>query len=238
MRRPVRVLATLLVVAGAGLLAWGIVTWRWQDPFTALYTLWHQDRLAERYDERLVDSRWRETRYAAMSSAAVRRELRALARRYRASVSRGDAIGRIRTPRLGLDMVLVNGTDSETLKKGPGRHLGSYMPGEGELVYVAGHRTTFSAPFADIDDLRRGDRVFLEVPYGTFEYRVTGRRIVRADAVWVLRSPGHEVVALQACHPRFFASHRYVVYARPHAVTPRGGRTVELAEVSARTGAP
>ncbi len=110
-------------------------------------------------------------------------------------------------------MVVVNGTDAGSLKKGPGRDARTFMPGEGELVYVAGHRTTYSAPFSDIDDLRRGDRVRLRVPYATFVYRVTGHVIVPASDVDRLRSRGHEQLALQACHPRFFASHRYVVSA-------------------------
>lgn len=102
------------------------------------------------------------------------------------------------------------------------------MPGEGELVYIAGHRTTWGAPFSDIDTLRKRDRVTLELPYATFRYAVTGRRIVKSDAVWVLRSKGSEQLALQACWPRFFASHRIVVYAKPVALMPRGARAISL----------
>ena len=97
------------------------------------------------------------------------------------------------------------------------------MPGESRLVYVAGHRTTYLAPFSDIDALRRGDRVTLEMPYGTFLYSVTRHRIVAANDLSVLRAPRHEVLELQACHPRFFASHRYIAYARLIRVEPRGG---------------
>ena len=97
------------------------------------------------------------------------------------------------------------------------------MPGEGELVYVAGHRTTYGAPFSRIDKLRKGDRVFVELPYGTLEYAITGHRIVAATETSVLESKGHEQLALQACHPRFFATHRYIAYAKPVAVSPPGG---------------
>jgi sortase A len=96
------------------------------------------------------------------------------------------------------------------------------MPGEGQLVYIAGHRTTYGAPFAHITDLKRGDRVFIELPYGTFEYAITGHRIVAAEELSVLKSKGVEQLALQACHPRFFASHRYIAYAKPVGVTVRG----------------
>jgi sortase A len=137
------------------------------------------------------------------------------ARDYRRALREGDAIGRLKIPKLDLSMIVVNGTESGTLKKGPARHRRTFLPGEGKLIYIAGHRTTYSAPFSDIDDLRRGDRVLLELPYATFEYRVRGHRIVEAHQISVLRSRGREEVALQACWPRFFASHRIVVFARP-----------------------
>ena len=121
-------------------------------------------------------------------------------------------------------MVVVDGTDEASLKKGPGRDLRTYAPGEGRLVYIAGHRTTFLAPFAHIERLRPGDRVTLELPYATFVYRIVGHRIVAADELSVLRSPHRELLALQACHPRFFASHRYIAYARPVLVRPRDAR--------------
>jgi sortase A len=98
------------------------------------------------------------------------------------------------------------------------------MPGEGQLIYVAGHRTTYLAPFAHIDKLKPGDWVTLEVPYGTFKYRIFRHVIVGSDDLAVLRSHGREVVALQACHPRFFATHRYIAYGRLVQVEPRGGR--------------
>jgi sortase A len=112
-------------------------------------------------------------------------------------------------------MVVVEGSESESLKKGPGHYAASFLPGQGELIYVAGHRTTYSAPFARIDSLRPGDGVLFQVPYGTFEYRVTRDLIVSSTAVEVLRSRGLEEIALQACHPRLFESQRYIVDAKP-----------------------
>jgi sortase A len=97
------------------------------------------------------------------------------------------------------------------------------MPGEGELVYVAGHRTTYLAPFSHIDRLRTGDPVTIELPYATFEYRISITRVVAASDLAMLKSHRREVLVLQACHPRFFSSHRYLAYARPVRITPRGG---------------
>jgi LPXTG-site transpeptidase (sortase) family protein len=96
------------------------------------------------------------------------------------------------------------------------------------LIYIAGHRTTYLAPFAHIDSLRRGDSVTLELPYATFVYQITGHVIVPADDVARLKSRGYEQVALQACHPRFFATHRYIAYARPVRVIPRHGQPYSI----------
>jgi sortase A len=242
MRRLLRLAGTLLMAAGVLTLIWAFVVWRWQDPFTRVYTALEQRELESSYEARLADYE-RDAAPVPGASGGMEQTtprvpvtwLRAAARRYRTASTRGDALGHLRIPRLGVDMVFVNGTDSKTLKRGPGRYAGrgSFMPGEGHLVYVAGHRTTYSAPFSDIDDLERGDRVVVEVPYATFEYRITTHEIVRADALRVLRSRGREVLALQACHPRFFASHRYIVYARPVRVTTSGGGTVPTAALAA-----
>ena len=159
------------------------------------------------------------------------------ARRYRATVHRGQAIGRILVPRLHLAMVLVNGTDPESLKRGPGREPSTFMPGAGQLVYVAGHRTTYLAPFSHIDSLRSGDVVTLQVPYGTFVYNVRSHRVVAASDLAVLRSHNREVVILQACHPRFFASHRYLVYAYPVRVFPTNGKSFTVRRMT-RTELP
>jgi sortase A len=220
MRRTLRILSTLMIAAGILTLAWAIAVWRWQDPVTAVYTHWKQHELASSY-QRLV------THYTAPKLqndlAAERREIRREAARFRHEMRPGDAIGRIRIGRIGLKMVLVNGTDHESLKKGPGRDLRTFMPGQDRLVYIAGHRTTYLAPFSHIDKIRAGDSIRLEMPYATFLYRATRHRIVEATDLSVLRSPHHEELELQACHPRFFASHRYIVYAKLVRVEPQNG---------------
>jgi sortase A len=221
--RVLRAFSTLLIVTGVLVLAWTVVVWRWNDPFTSFYTRWQQHKLADQYSA--LAARYHGHRVPPRASVAQAERLIDLdARRFRAQAQPGAAIGRIEVPRLHLDMVLVNGTDTATLRKGPGRDPRTYMPGEGELVYIAGHRTTYLAPFARIDALRPGDSITLRMPYGTFQYVVTGHQIVDAHALWVLRSHHREVVALQACHPRFFATHRYIVWAKPVRVTPRGGQ--------------
>jgi sortase A len=222
-RRVLRIAGTAIAAAGLLAAAWAFTVWQWQDPFTALYTSHQQQALESAYVRE-------EAAYVppirvepSVPVPIQMRRVRRAAARYRQQLERGDAVGRLRVPRLGLDAIVVEGTDSATLTKGPGRYTKSYVPGEGELIYIAGHRTTYGAPLARIDRLREGDEVRLEVPYGTFVYRVSSQVIVPASDVQRLRSSGREEIALQACHPRFFASERYIVYARPVSVLPRGG---------------
>jgi sortase A len=234
MRRLARIGGTLLVAAGVLTLGWALLVWQWQDPFTALYTHWQQHRLAQS-----LDREFSTFHPSATSSggglAAERRAVALDAERFRRTARPGQAIGRIVIGRIGLRMVLVDGTDHESLKKGPGRDGRTYMPGENRLVYIAGHRTTYLAPFSHINDIRPGDVIRLEMPYASFTYRATRHRIVAATDLSVLRSPDHEVLELQACHPRFFATHRYIVYAQLVAVTPRNAPPYRV-EAAAATG--
>ena len=235
MRRRTRILGTVLVVAGALTLVWALLVWQWMDPFTALYTKWKQHQLAGQYEKRAAA--FRPPGIDAASLAAERATIAREARAYRLETHRGEAIGRIRIRHLGLNMILVDGTDHDTLTKGPGRYPGSYMPGENRLVYIAGHRTTYLAPFSHLDDIRKGDTVTIEVPYGTFVYRISGHRIVSADDVAVLKSPRHERLILQACHPRFFATHRYLQFGRLVRVEPKGGTPYVLSAAAAQPAA-
>jgi sortase A len=220
MRRVARITGTLMIVAGLGALAWAVTVWLWQDPFTAAVHRYEQRELEQRFERHLTEASPELTTPPSASPEELRRAIERRARAWRRGLGEGDAVARLRIPELGVDEIIVNGTDTDTLKRGPGRHLASGVPGEGELVYVAGHRTTYGAPFSHIDRLEKGDRVFMELPYGTFEYRITGHRIVAATELSVLKSRGSEVLALQACHPRFFASQRYIAYAEPVVVVP------------------
>ncbi len=221
MPRLARISGALMLGAGVLTLAWALLVWQWQDPFTALYTHWQQHQLAQSLDRELAA--FRPLGAATGGAAAERRAVALDARRFRREARPGEAIGRIGINRIGLHMVLVDGTDHDSLKKGPGRDARSAMPGQNRLVYIAGHRTTYLAPFSHIDAIRPGDAITLQMPYATFTYRAFTHRVVSASDLSVLKSPPHEQLELQACHPRFFATHRYIVYARLVSVAPRDG---------------
>lgn len=223
-----------MIVGGLGTLGWAVTVWQWQDPFTAAYTKWEQHKLTSRLEKQtraFALSTPRRTvvlpaRGAKLSSAALAAERRAVAvqaRRYAQLLHEGDPVGKLSVPRLGLGIVVVDGTSHDSLAKGPGRYRGAGMPGEGRLVYIAGHRTTYLAPFSHIDALRPGDPVTLTLPYATFHYAITVHRIVAASDLDVLRARGREELVLQACHPRFFATQRYLAYARLVRIEPLTG---------------
>lgn len=121
MRRLARIAGTLMIVGGVGALAWALTVWQWQDPFTAVTHELEQRQLARSLERRLE----RDPRLAAAGAIDVE----AAAERWRTSSKRGDAVARLRIPALGVDEIVVNGTDSGSLKRGPGRYLDSAMPG-------------------------------------------------------------------------------------------------------------
>ena len=138
---------------------------------------------------------------------------RALARRSEP----GDPLGRLRVPAIGLSTVVVEGTGGTELRSGPGHYPGTVLPGRRGTVAIAGHRTTYGAPFRDVDDLDPGDRIELAMPYGRFTYRVERTRVVPPTAVDVVRRVAYDRLVLTACHPLYSADERIVVFARLEA---------------------
>jgi sortase A len=240
MRRLGRVGGLVLAAVGVLALAWVVVVWQWQDPFTALYTTWQQHRLAGQLDKEFRAYELRPVAGRALLNRTAEADaIHSAATRLKRTARSGQAIGRIVIPRLGLNMIVVNGTDESSLTRGPGRDLQTYMPGQNRLVYIAGHRTMYLAPFSHIDAIRPGDPITVEMPYATFRYRAVRHVIVPADDLAVLRSPRHELLALQACNPRFFATQRYIVYARLVSVEAHGGPLLAAHEfASAAAKAP
>lgn len=229
-RKALRRLGTALAIVGAALLVWAAVVYFWQEPFTGVYADYQQGRLEREYEKRVAGEPLPPEDAAATNPAQLQRAIARAARAYRTSLAHGAAMGRLFVPRLDLERIVINGAEVSDLRTGPGRDLRTFMPGESELVYIAGHRTTYGAPFRHIDDLRPGDRIVLEVPYGRFEYRVTGHAVVLPSDVDRLRSRGREELHLQASHPPYSAARRYVVSARFVGVEPLG----EAAEARGR----
>jgi sortase A len=140
--------------------------------------------------------------------------------------------------RIGLSTIVVENTDYwGSLSKGPGRYEEGSFPGLGQTTGVAGHRTTWAAPFRHIDSIRDGDPIVLEMPYGTFTYRVMRHRIVDNGDWSIMRKTGFDELVLSACHPLYSASHRYVVFARLESVKPPGAKVAVRVPAGAPTTA-
>jgi sortase A len=227
-RPALRALSTALVLLGALALLDGAVTLVWQEPLSALYASFQQARLrtALHILERARPSAPEQARLEQL--AGERRRVAYLAGELARHAELGGAVGGIHIPRIGADFVVVYGTGVEELEKGPGIYTqsaypGTRFPGLGTTTAIAGHRTTFLAPFRHLDALRRGDRIALDMPYAHFTYTVTGHRVVAPTAVAAaIRDVGYSRLVLSACTPLFSAAKRLLVYARLTRMVPAG----------------
>lgn len=230
MRRTGR-LGTFMIVGGLLVLAYAAAVYFWRDPITDVYERYQQHRLASELHETFQDYRSKNaTVDGGIGLAARQAAVATRARRFLRSVEQGEPIGRIEVPEMGLAAVFVHGTRwAADLTRGPGHYEQTSLPGLGRTTAIAGHRTTFGAPFRKIDRLRPGDVIVLELPYGTFRYRVFAHEIVQADDWSVIRRRGFDTIVLSACHPLSSSSRRWIVYARLAEVRPVDGEPYVLA---------
>jgi len=126
----------------------------------------------------------------------------------------GDAVARLKIPRIKLDKIVVEGVALSDLKKGPGHYPGTPLPGQPGNAAIAGHRTTYGAPFFDLDSLKPDDEVLVTTRQGSFEYRVRATKVISPDEVQVLNASPDNRLTLTTCNPRFSASQRLVVVSQ------------------------
>lgn len=215
-RKVLHFVASVLMTSGVLLLLDAGLTLVWQEPVSAYVAAREQDKLEDELEERAeLTAR---DKQLVMDDPNVRRRLRRLAELQRRRTETGDPIGRIKFRTR--DYVVVQGDDTDTLRKGPGHFPDTEWPGEGKTVAVAGHRTTYGAPFKTIDKLEQGDAIVMEMPYARFVYRVEREQIVEPSATWVTRDAENERLVLTACHPLYSAAKRIVVFARLDRAEP------------------
>jgi sortase A len=216
----------------------------WRDRVTRIYTAYVQNAMGSQLSRTCAswkDTAQREhgvgdvpgTHGGASASASARkaqtlRSAHRLAARFAASEAgrTGRPIGRIRISRIGLSTITVEGTDYwGSLSKGPGRYKEGSFPGLGKTTGIAGHRTTFAAPFRHIDSIRTGDPIVVQMPYGTFTYTVLRHKIVDNGDWSIMKKVGFDELVLSACHPLYSAEQRYVVFARLTSIKLPGARS-------------
>lgn len=162
-----------------------------------LYTNFYHDRVQSRLERQLASP-----------------EIRAA---YRArTIKVGDSLTRIRIPKLNVDTVVVEGTSASALRAGAGHYPSTPLPCDEGNVAIAGHRTTYGKPFANIDQLDPGDTVILETPIGKCSYEVTAKPFIVKpnDLSVVASSPGESTLTLTSCHPKHSAKFRIIIKAK------------------------
>ena len=204
----------MLITAGLVVLADAGLTLVWQEPFSAAYAAIKQSEAEDQLTQ--LDSQY-PSAADLQAVAAVRsnaKKARILADRFEPHLERGHAIGRIKIDRIGLDIVVVQGTDTASLEKGPGHYTNTPIPGQPGTVAIAGHRTTYLAPFRHIDEIENGDEIRIEMPYAAFTYTVQRHQIVNPGDVGIIKPVGYPQMVLTACHPPYSAAQRYAVFAK------------------------
>lgn len=218
-----RVAAIALILAGALALLDAVVTLVWQEPITALYALLEQDHLNGelRKVERAAPTPVERVALASLSDERAR--IAYLARQLERHSGDGAPVGRIWIPRVDASYVVVDGTDTGDLIKGPGIYKETHFPGIPGTTAIAGHRTTYLAPFREISFLKPGNHIELDMPYARFTYTVTGQRVVwPSDVEAAVSQVGYSRLVLSACTPVFSAEKRLLVFARLTRAVPEG----------------
>lgn len=126
----------------------------------------------------------------------------------------GDAVAILQIPRIGVDKAVVEGVTLGDLKRGPGHYPATPLPGQPGNAAIAGHRTTYGAPFYNLDELEPGDEILVTTRQGRFRYEVSESKVVRPTETSVLDPTDDNRLTLTTCEPRFSAARRLVVVAR------------------------
>jgi sortase A len=213
-RRLLRGASTVLIVAGVLMLVDAGLTVTWQEPVTALIAKLRQHQLGNDLDELDAAHPTPTERRALSHLRTDRQRVAFLARSLRRRLRPGEAAGRIRIRKIDASFVIVKGTDPASLRNGPGIYDHTPFPGARGTTGIAGHRTTYLAPFRHIDRLGSGDDIEIDMPYATLHYRVERRQIVTPNSVWIIRRVAYDRLVLSACHPLYSAAKRIVVFAR------------------------
>lgn len=203
---------TVLRLTGRGLILVGICFLLFV-PFqlwgTGNKTRSAQDSLGTTFERSLQETEWQ-------SKAEIEAAL--------AGVAVGDVVARLEIPSIGVDYFVLQGVDLQTLQSGPGHFPETPLPGQPGNSALAGHRSTYDAPFNLLNELKPGDEVVVTTLQGRFVYEVLpqfaedgntyGHRIVAPTAWEILEDKGDNRITLMGCHPRYGSSSRIVVEAR------------------------
>jgi sortase A len=215
-----RILSTALITAGLVIFLDVGLTLAWREPVSSIYGSIQQSRARDQLASLEKSFSSEIDRPDIVRIKNPKRRIAKLADRFEKQASEGQAIGKIVIPRFGLDAVVIQGTSSSSLEKGPGHYPDTPFPGQPGTIGIAGHRTTYLAPFRHIDSLKKGDEIMIHMPYADFTYTVQRHRIVDPSDVEIVDPVGHPLLVLTACNPLYSAAQRYAIFATLTSETP------------------
>jgi len=203
----VRPISSVLILSGLLLVIDAGVTLVWQEPVTAMIAMIKRGEI----NHRLVD---RPLSLSPLDNQAL------------AGITSTEgkiAFFAIEFPKLHASYDVVQGTDTASLEEGPGHYPATAFPGiPGDTVAIAGHRTTYLAPFRYLNELDPGDLIVVTMPYARFTYRVQRQQVVTPTSLWITANKGYERLVLSACNPLYSASQRIAVFASLYEQQPLG----------------
>ncbi len=206
-------MSVALITAGLVIAVDVGMTLAYKEPLSTIYGSIQQGHAED--DLKALEGRFPapEDLRAVEEADNLEERVKLLAERFGDAVHTGEGIGRIVIPDIDVNVVVVQGTDTASLQKGPGHYPETGFPGEGKTIGIAGHRTTYLAPFRKINEIEDGDEIRLEMPYGTFTYTVQKHEIVDPSQTEIVDDVGYERLVLTACHPLYSAAQRWAVFA-------------------------
>jgi sortase A len=222
MRRLVRATSSVFILSGLLLVIDAGVTLLWQEPVTAVIALIKRGEINHGLVDRPLSLSPQDNRALAGITSTEGR-IAFYARLYDRRAVTGEQIGSIEFPKLHAGYDVIQGTDTASLEEGPGHYPATAFPGvPGDTVAIAGHRTTYLAPFRYLNELEPGDLIVVKMPYALFTYRVQRQQIVTPTSLWITANKGYERLVLSACNPLYSASQRIAVFASLYEQQPLG----------------
>jgi sortase A len=218
----VRPISSVLILSGLLLVIDAGVTLVWQEPVTAMIAMIKRGEINHRLVDRPLSLSPLDNQ-ALAGITSTEGKIAFFAHLYDRRAATGEQIGSIEFPKLHASYDVVQGTDTASLEEGPGHYPATAFPGiPGDTVAIAGHRTTYLAPFRYLNELDPGDLIVVTMPYARFTYRVQRQQVVTPTSLWITANKGYERLVLSACNPLYSASQRIAVFASLYEQQPLG----------------
>ena len=185
---------------------------------TGISTRFHQEQLRRQFNRELAAARHDRQTPTTTSVPSATTTTTAPERGVALAIpgdvpANGQPVGTIDIPTIGANYVVVEGTTTSDLQLGPGHYAGTALPGQPGNAAIAGHRTTYLAPFFNLNELGVGDPIYVTTTQGRFRYNVTDLEVVSPSAVAILDPTPTPTLTLTTCNPRYSAAQRLVVLA-------------------------